>query len=120
VLQRLVHALWSDPAVGRLVARAAATYSARRERLLADLRGGGVQALGASGMNVWVPVPDEAGAIAALLQRGWVVAPGARYSLAGSAPAIRVTCSTISTPESERLAGDLAELLTPARPRRSG
>jgi DNA-binding transcriptional MocR family regulator len=115
-----VHALWSDPSVDALIERAARTYAERRRRLLADLHERGVPAVGASGMNVWVPVGDEAGAIAALLQRGWVVAPGARYRLAGSEPAIRVTCSTIEPEESRRLAADLAELLAPSRPSRSG
>jgi DNA-binding transcriptional MocR family regulator len=120
VLQRLVAALWSDPSVGALVERAASVYAERRERLLADLRARGVPAVGASGMNVWVPVSDEAGAIAALVQRGWVVAPGARYRLPDSEPALRVTCSTIEAEESSRLATDLAELLAPTRPSRSG
>ena len=120
ILQALVLSLWSDPAVERQVARASATYGARRTLLLECLRRHGVPAHGASGLNVWVPVPDEAGAVGALLQRGWVLASGAPHRLAGSAPALRVTTATLREREAERLAADLAEVLTPSGASRSG
>ena len=71
----------------RAAARAAAATRSPRA---------GSPAHGASGLNVWIPVHEEAGAVGALLQRGWVVAPGAPYRLPGSAPAIRVTTATLS------------------------
>jgi DNA-binding transcriptional MocR family regulator len=120
ILQALVLSLWSDPTVQELVADAAVAYSQRRERFLARLDGLGVRALGASGLNVWVPVQEETAVVGALLGRGWVVAPGAPYRLTGSSPAIRVTIATLSEPETVRLAGDLAEVLAPARSSRSG
>ncbi len=120
ILQRLVLDLSTDPVVGERVARARATYSARRERFLQCLRRVGVRAQGASGLNVWIPVEDEAGVVGALLQRGWVLAPGGPYRLSGSSPAIRVTISTLSAQEAGRLAADLAEVLAPARSSRSG
>lgn len=120
ILQTIVLRLWTDPAVLELVTAAAAAYTERRERFLECLGRAGVRALGASGLNVWIPVEDEAGVVGALLQRGWVVAPGAPYRLAGSAPAIRVTIATLSEPDAALLAGDLAELLAPARASRSG
>ena len=63
---------------------------------------------------MWVPVGDETGVVGALLQRGWVVAPGAPYRLPGSAGAIRVTISTLREQEAGRLAADLADVLAPA------
>jgi DNA-binding transcriptional MocR family regulator len=120
ILQTLVLGLWRDPAVAELIARASATYAQRRERLLAALTREGVQAHGASGLNVWVPVQDGAGTLGALLQRGWVVAPGAPYRLAGGSPAIRVTTATLTGREAGRLAGDLAEVLAPSAFSRSG
>ena len=69
---------------------------------------------------MWVPVEDEASVVGALLQRGWVVASGAPYRLAGSPPAIRVTSATLSEQEAERLAADLAEVLAPRGSSRSG
>ena len=120
ILQRLVLGLWGDPAVQALTARASATYAARRECLLTSLSAHGVAAVGASGLNVWVPVDDETGIVGALAQRGWVVAPGAPFRLSPSPPAIRVTSATLSEHEAARLAGDLAEVLAPARASRAG
>jgi DNA-binding transcriptional MocR family regulator len=120
ILQTLVLSLWSDPAVQAQIARASAVYAERREGLLASLARHGVQAQGASGLNVWVPVEDEAATVGALLQRGWVVASGAPYRLAGSAPGVRVTTATLTEGEAARLAPDLAEVLAPAGFSRSG
>ena len=103
--------------------------SRARER---DLRGSGASdcsrawpprayaAHGASGLNVWIPVQDEAGTVSALMQRGWVLAPGAPYRLAGAAPGVRVTTATLSEQEAPRLAHDLAEVLAPSGFSRSG
>jgi DNA-binding transcriptional MocR family regulator len=120
ILQSLVLSLWSDSRVQALIGRASATYSDRRERFLRSLDDAGVAARGASGLNVWIPVDDEAGVVGALLQRGWVVAAGAPYRLAGSSPAVRVTIATLSEPDGERLAADLADVLAPARSSRTG
>jgi DNA-binding transcriptional MocR family regulator len=120
ILQRLVLSLWTDRAVQAQVARASAIYSARRERLIECLRENGLPALGASGLNVWIPVGDETGVVGAMLQRGWVLAPGAPYRLTGSPPAIRVTTATLLEAESQLLAGELAAVLAPARASRSG
>jgi len=120
ILQSLVLSLWREPSVHELVLRASATYSQRREQLLACLKREGVEAHGASGLNVWIPVPEEAQAVGALLQRGWVVAPGAAYRLPGSAPAIRVTTATLTEPEAARFARELAQALAPSLMSRSG
>jgi DNA-binding transcriptional MocR family regulator len=120
ILQALVLTLWTDPTVQELVAGATVAYARRREGFLASLDAVDVRALGASGLNVWVPVQEETAVVGALLQRGWVVAPGAPYRLPGSPPAIRITIATLSEPEAARLAGDLAQVLAPARSSRSG
>jgi DNA-binding transcriptional MocR family regulator len=120
ILQSVVLLLWSDARVRWLVRRANSVYAERRGELLRCLHARGVSASGASGLNVWVPVADETGVVGALLQRGWVVAPGAPYRLAPSPPAVRVTIATLTAPEAERLAADLAEAIAPARSARSG
>ncbi len=120
ILQRLVLGLWQDPHVEQLTERAAATYAARRERLLHALAREGVRASAASGLNVWVPVEDETGVVGALSERGWVVAPGAPYRLAASPPAIRITIATLAEDESARLAREVAEVCAPARAARAG
>jgi DNA-binding transcriptional MocR family regulator len=120
ILQRLVLGLWSDQDAQALIARASAAYTARRERLLGALEARGIAAAGASGLNVWVPVEDETGVVGALLQRGWVVAPGAPFRLSDAQPAIRVTIATLGEHEAARLAADLADVLAPARSSRAG
>lgn len=105
ITQRAVVRLWADGAVdARAVAEA---YGSRRDALIAALAGRGVEAHGRSGMNVWVPVPDETGAVAHLLQAGWAVAPGARFRIEAP-PGIRITVSTLGGEEIGPLADAVA------------
>jgi len=119
ILQALVLALWSDPLVHERVERASAIYDARRELLLAELRARGIRAHGASGLNVWVPVADEAGVLAALLQRGFLVAAGSPYRLRAGG-AVRVTTATLLEQEAGALAGELAGVLSAGFSSRTG
>jgi DNA-binding transcriptional MocR family regulator len=120
ILQALVLSLWRDPAVAERVALAAGVYDRRRQRLLECLREHGLSAHGACGLNVWVPVADETLTVAAMSQRGWVLAPGAPYRLSDDAPAVRVTTATLLEDEAERLALDLSDVLAPAGSSRTG
>ncbi|MFF3765180.1 aminotransferase class I/II-fold pyridoxal phosphate-dependent enzyme [Streptomyces sp. NPDC001922] len=104
LLQEAVVHLWRTAAVDHRAV--AADYGARRDALVAALRRRGLAAHGRSGMNVWVPVPDETGAVARLLQAGWAVAPGARFRVA-SPPAVRVTVSPLSADDIEPVADAL-------------
>jgi DNA-binding transcriptional MocR family regulator len=117
LLQETVAELWEDPAVGRLLARAAAAYAERRGYLVDALARRGVPAMGRSGLAVWVPVADEPGITTALLQRGWAVAPGERFRIAVT-PGIRIGTGTLTRPEASRLAADIGDCLAP-RARRS-
>jgi DNA-binding transcriptional MocR family regulator len=120
VLQRLVAALWADQGVTSGIDAAAGTYAQRRLALVEALRRRGLEAEGASGLNVWLPVGDEAATVAALLARGWAVAGGARYKLHERGGAIRITTAALDPADAERLAGDLAAVLAPATAIRSG
>ena len=110
ILQQTVAALWSDPAVHELLARAEEVYATRRAALIEALDRRGIAARGRSGLNVYVPVSEEARVVAALLRRGWAVTPCERWRIA-SPPAIRVTTATLGADEAERFADDLAEAL---------
>jgi DNA-binding transcriptional MocR family regulator len=114
ILQGIVRGLWTDAAVVRKVARAEAAYTERREALLEALREEGIAAHGRSGLNVWIPVSDEAALVGALQARGWGVAAGARYRIAAS-PAIRVTIAAMSRSDARAFAADLAATLRPSR-----
>jgi DNA-binding transcriptional MocR family regulator len=110
LLQQVVFALWSDPSSGRRLARATEIYSQRRRALQAALAGHGIAIRAQSGFNVWVPVRDEARVVHALADRGWAVAAGEPFRIR-SAPAVRVTASTLEPPDAVRFAKDLAETL---------
>jgi DNA-binding transcriptional MocR family regulator len=117
LLQDAVVHLWRSGAVD--TGAVAAAYAWRREGLLRALRDRGVAAYGRSGMNVWVPVPDETGAVARLLQSGWAVAPGARFRLA-SPPGVRVTVSPLADGDILPLADAIADAVRPHRSGRLG
>ncbi|MFF5878580.1 aminotransferase class I/II-fold pyridoxal phosphate-dependent enzyme [Streptomyces californicus] len=113
LLQRAVLHLWTSDAVDtRAVAR---SYGDRRDALVHALAERGVAAYGRSGMNVWVPVSDETGAVARLLHAGWAVAPGARFRL-DTPPAVRLTVSPLSAADIGPLADAVAAAAGPARP----
>lgn len=110
ILQQLVAALWRDKRVQKQLVAAAATYSRRRDALLRALRAHGFEAHGKSGLNVWIPLREEAAVVNALLQRGWAVNAGERYRLK-SRPAIRVTVAALTPDDAERFADDLAAIV---------
>ncbi|QBI55903.1 aminotransferase class I/II-fold pyridoxal phosphate-dependent enzyme [Streptomonospora litoralis] len=105
VLQEAFSELWRTGAVDW--ARTARSYDERREALVARLADHGVGGRGRSGVNVWVPVEDEAATVTALHARGWAVAPGRRFRLE-SGPGIRVTISAVDAAELSGLAADIA------------
>ena len=110
VLQRAVLALWSDRRVTGRFAKVAEAYATRRRALISALARRGIAGYGRSGLNVWIPVAEEAAAVTALAERGWAVRAGEPYRTRTS-PAIRVTVSTLQPAEAERLADDLAASL---------
>lgn len=110
ILQKQVVALWHDRRVRAMLAAAARAYAERRDALVRELAAHGIAAHGASGLNVWIPLADEAAVAQALFQRGWAVNAGERYRIA-SPPAIRVTVAALTPRDAKRFAADLAEIV---------
>ncbi|MBX6355144.1 MAG: aminotransferase class I/II-fold pyridoxal phosphate-dependent enzyme [Micromonosporaceae bacterium] len=119
LLQRLVVELWRDAGVAATIARARDSYAERRTALLDALRARGLPARGRTGINVWVPVPDETRAVSALREAGYAVAPGAVYRLA-SPPGLRITVSPLEASDIDGLADAVAQAVDRARPVRVG
>jgi hypothetical protein len=71
-----------------------------------------VEAHGTSGLNVWIPVPEEVPAVQLLLESGWAVRGGEPFRLR-TGPAIRITTSTLQPDEADSLAADIARILEP-------
>lgn len=117
IVQRAVVRLWADGAVDARVV--AASYGRRRDALIAALAERGVPAQGRSGMNVWVPVPDETGAVARLLHAGWAVAPGARFRMEAP-PGVRITVAALDDEDIVPMADAVAAAVGPAPARRYG
>ncbi|MET7737786.1 aminotransferase class I/II-fold pyridoxal phosphate-dependent enzyme [Streptomyces sp. NPDC005402] len=114
ITQRAVAHLWADGVLD--TTRVAAAYRERRDRLIDALAKRGVEAHGRSGLNVWIPVPDETGAVSRLLHAGWAVAPGARFRM-GAPQGIRVTVATLGGDEVPPLADAIAKSVGPASTR---
>jgi DNA-binding transcriptional MocR family regulator len=105
ILQRTVTMIWRD----RAPQRAQRIYAERRNALLRELNARGIDAHGASGLNVWIPVAEESAVVQALARKGWGVKAGERYRIA-TPPAIRVTISTLEPREAASFARDLWEI----------
>jgi DNA-binding transcriptional MocR family regulator len=67
-----------------------------------------VTAFGRSGLNLWIPVPDETVAITRLLNAGWAAAPGTRFRIR-TGPGIRITIADLAADEIDPLADAVAE-----------
>ncbi|MFD3701248.1 aminotransferase class I/II-fold pyridoxal phosphate-dependent enzyme [Streptomyces sp. NPDC058646] len=113
LLQYAVVELWTSDAVDR--SAVALSYGMRRDGLVRALRERGVRAYGRSGMNVWVPVADETGAVTRMLAAGWAVAAGIRFRVR-SEPAVRLTVSQLAVAEVPGLADALAAAVRPGAP----
>jgi DNA-binding transcriptional MocR family regulator len=113
LLQDFAVSLWSDDHATRLVGLAERQYTDNRVRLCAALTERGLRAQGRSGLNVWIPVPDETVAITRLLSAGWAAAPGTRYRLRAE-PGIRITIANLSESEIDPLADAVAEAVLSA------
>jgi DNA-binding transcriptional MocR family regulator len=110
-VSRLVQTTWAqalaDHTTQRLVATAAQRYTERRVALLNALTERGVPAHGSSGLQVWVPVPDESAALSTLLAAGFAAAPGAWFRIR-SGPGLRITTAALDPARCDRVADALA------------
>jgi DNA-binding transcriptional MocR family regulator len=121
LIQQIALALWRDPAVTKQLGAASDLYRRRRSALCDELSARGIEVTAPTGLNVWIPVDDEATAVSALMARGWLVAPGGRFCIV-SAPAIRVTTAALPVERSAECAEAIAAACVSAgsRGRRSG
>ncbi|MEA2162820.1 MAG: hypothetical protein QOK37_947 [Thermoanaerobaculia bacterium] len=114
ILQGLVAKLLVDARVRKLLARAERTYARRRRAVIEALKSHAIDARGASGLNVWIPLQEESAIVQALFRRRWAVTAGERYRIQ-SAPGVRVTIASLEPEDAVRFAADLADVLRPAR-----
>jgi DNA-binding transcriptional MocR family regulator len=118
LLQALAAEMLRDAQFLGLCARAAQAYGQRRRALLDALAGHGIQAHGRSGMNVWVPVREEAPVVRALLDEGWLVLAGEHFRIR-TPPGLRITIASLKEGEAEEIARIIAATENAGRPRRA-
>jgi DNA-binding transcriptional MocR family regulator len=80
--------------------------------LVATLSVHGIRVAARSGLNVWIPVPDERAVSRALLEAGWAVARGEPFRIRAG-PGLRVTTATLETDEAENFVNDLVRCINP-------
>lgn len=114
LLQRIVAELMASPEVQRQLDEARRAYAARREAVIEVLVAAGVAAEGRSGLNVWVPVDDEALVVAGMERRGFAVRSGSRYRHE-SRPGVRISIARAGPDVLTAAAGAFLEVVG-ARP----
>lgn len=109
LLQRILLHLLTDPAAVAEVDKARAEYVERRRAVVRVLAERGVHVGGSDGINIWVPVQDEAAAVIRLASRGIGVAPGRPFAVLPDGQGfVRVTVGLVSS-GAEELARELAD-----------
>lgn len=106
ILQGAVARMMSDPSVLHVLDEAAATYGERRRALVERFSRIGLRATGRSGLNVWVEVGSEGGAVAAAAAEGFAIRGGSAFGSPG--PAVRITVSNLDPVDIPRLAEAVA------------
>jgi DNA-binding transcriptional MocR family regulator len=118
ILQELVEAILKDRATAKLLQRAARAYAERRCALIEALARNGIKALGRTGLNVWVPVSDQAGALMNLRSAGWALRAGERYRIKSGA-ALRISLGGLAVKDCSELAEAVARSVSGSRSTRS-
>ncbi len=113
ILQELVLTLLRSRGMKSTLRDARVTYTRRRRALIEALAERGIEATGRSGLNVWIPVPEESAVVSRLLEMGWAVSAGERFRIA-TPPGIRVTTASLPEQDAPAFAEALAAALTPA------
>ncbi|UXY14947.1 aminotransferase class I/II-fold pyridoxal phosphate-dependent enzyme [Chitiniphilus purpureus] len=111
LLQRLALALLQAPGTAALWRRAGACYAERHAALVAALAARGLAALPGGGLNVWLPLADDAMAAQALAARGYLVRTGDAFRVTRRLGALRITSAALSGEETAAFAAVLAECL---------
>lgn len=113
LLQRILTHLLTDDDARAQVDRARQVYAARRAALVAALGAHGVVVGGTDGINIWVPVQDQATALVLLAGEGIAVTPGRAFTLEPGYPAhIRVTAGLVPHSEAAVVGGAIARAAT--------
>jgi DNA-binding transcriptional MocR family regulator len=112
LLQVIAATVMTD--VGDWMAEVTAEYDRRRTSLVDALAGVGIETEAPSGLNVWVPVTDTAGTVAACLESGYAIRSGDAFVL-DDTRAVRITTSRITVEQAEDVARTIDLVLNSER-----
>lgn len=119
LLQHTARELLADPGMHELYGRAREAYAHRSGLLIQQLHVHGIEVPHQpDGLNVWVELDvDGRSVVQALAELGWAVRPGHLFAHGPSAHrgAIRVTSSTLTEPQAEAFAAELAAVIAALR-----
>jgi DNA-binding transcriptional MocR family regulator len=119
LLQRLLFELLTDTAALGRIEMARAEYGRRRRALVAELANRQISVGGTEGKYVWLPVEDEAGALATLTRRRIGVAPGTPFAVRPDLdPHLAVAASLLPVEHAPQIAAALAAAARVNRPAR--
>lgn len=110
VLQAIAADTWTRAVDDGTLDHAASTYAERRQALVDALAEHDLAAHGVSGLNVWVPVPEEVPVVQGMAARGWAVQAGEPFRI-DAPPAIRITTAALPTERAGAVAAHLAAVL---------
>lgn len=96
LLQAVLVELLRDGATGREIDHARAEYARRRALIVDGLALAGLPVIGTDGLNIWLPVQDEAAALVHLAGRGIAAAAGSPFHvLADDRAHLRITTGLV-------------------------
>ncbi|MGI8879056.1 MAG: PLP-dependent aminotransferase family protein [Jatrophihabitans sp.] len=109
LLQTILLDLLTSPRAVQQVDRARQAYADRRTAVVDELRRHGIDSPSGDGLNLWLPVQDEAAALVRLASRGIGAAAGSPFAVTtGKQAHLRVTVGLVRS-DYEQIAGELAE-----------
>jgi DNA-binding transcriptional MocR family regulator len=120
LLQRLVHALVTDPDVIDQISAAGAHYAERNDAFAETLSARGLPVSPGDGLSLWVPLPAPARAVSEqLMRRGWLARSGEDFVLSEleASRRLRLTVHDLDDDAAEQLADDLLASVDAARGR---
>ena len=116
LLQRVTHAVVTDPSALALIERAGVHYAERNAAFAALLTERGLPTSPGDGVSLWVTLPVAAREVAdRLTRRGWLVRTGDEFRLAEGAPPsqhLRLTVHDLDEASAATLADDIVAAAT--------
>lgn len=109
ILQAVLVAMLDDPDVVATLDVARDTYAVRRKHVTAVLADAGIDHADGDGINVWMRVTDERGALMRLAAAGIGSAPGTPFMVRHDDDRLRVTTGLIKDDDIPRVANLLAQ-----------